>query len=114
MQPELARSTMKALESLVRAGGVHVVPVTDDGETRFHGTAGGRACSGEDLEDVILELAGRPRVQTCPRCGRTKPITQFARNEGREGGRNRYCRPCETRRLRKYKVRRKAAGRPAA
>jgi hypothetical protein len=115
MTPDLIRPAMRALADVLdAAGGVHFTTVTDDGETRIHATtARGRCCSGPDLADVLLELAGRPRMQVCPRCPErgAQPITQFARNEGREEGRNRYCRTCERNRLRKYKARRRAGHR---
>lgn len=115
MTPDLTRAAWRALTELAAAG-LHVTAVADDGERRFHATtARGKCASGEDLEDVLLELAGRPRTQLCPRCPDgtgAKPLSHFARNEGRESGRNRYCRECESRRLRKYKQKRKAG--PAA
>lgn len=99
---------------------VHIgTAAEDDGEDRplFSVTAYGRGndapyqCrQGYSLVDVLMVLCGRPRRKKCPGCSRHREVTKFAVNASQPDGWNRRCRECETKRLRKHKAKKMAAG----
>lgn len=46
--------------------------------------------------------AVREADKTCAKCGETKSITEFCRDNRRKDGRSNICKPCDTEKYRKY------------
>lgn len=110
---------MGALEELLAAGPVHLSAAGAGGDAPWvtvTALAGRRprVASGDELADVLLELAGRPVVKPCPGCGGGKRRREFSRDAGQPDGRCRCCKECEKGRLRAYKGRRREEKKRAA
>lgn len=71
------------------------------------------------MSDVATITAAADRVESrlsatgrrCPKCGETKPLSDFPLHRARAGGRYAYCRACHRESVREY--RRTEAGRRA-
>lgn len=111
--PLLERNAYRALLRALATGTLHLSLSKDDDGERFSGTylRAGKpvAVTGATLADVILELAGTPRVKTCGGCKSPKPMSMFAANRLMPDGHCRVCRECETVRLRRLKSKKRAA-----
>lgn len=60
------------------------------------------------LDDAIGAAIGREEEKVCVKCKDAKPVSMFSDNKDLPGGRNRYCKACERKRLKAFKTKKRA------
>ncbi len=61
----------------------------------------------DDLLAALLAVQGQEPAKRCGRCHKTQPLTRFAKSEASKDGRWRYCKWCESKRVRSHTARKK-------
>ena len=93
-----------SLHTIDDENGVNLI----QGQAIIRATGQRRAASREDVELVLMALAGREPQKKCNGpCRKEKGIGEFASNVNRRDGRNDACRICERKRVKLSTQRRK-------